>query len=149
MYPFITLPVHFDYFIPTNHLYLPVLSPVVLSIRRFTLSSANWFHLCVFVTWLYTHTYLSTQIWMYLLILAMICSKTLPIHSELPTWSTRPPNYCSIYIQIYSEIICLFVMMLSFQLTTKTYLLTKVLLHMAIDASALQPIRSFWYFNFD
>ena len=46
MYPFITLPVHFDYLIPTNRSYLPVLSPVVLSIHRFTLSSTNWFHLC-------------------------------------------------------------------------------------------------------
>ena len=30
-----TLPVHFDYFIPTNPLYLPVPSPVVLNMHRF------------------------------------------------------------------------------------------------------------------
>ena len=46
IYPFITLPVHFDYFIPTNRLYSPVLSLSVLTIRRFTLSSTNRFHLC-------------------------------------------------------------------------------------------------------
>ena len=41
-----TLPVYFDYFIPTNRLYSPVLSLSVLTIRRFTLSSTNRFHLC-------------------------------------------------------------------------------------------------------
>ena len=33
---YITLPVHFDYFIPTINLYLPVFSPVVLNIHKFT-----------------------------------------------------------------------------------------------------------------
>ena len=41
-----TLPVYFDYFIRTNRLYSPVLSLSVLTIRRFTLSSTNRFHLC-------------------------------------------------------------------------------------------------------
>ncbi len=38
MYPFITLPVHFDYFIPTN-----------------LFSSINWFSLCVFHLALHAH----------------------------------------------------------------------------------------------
>ena len=45
----------FDYFILTNHLYLPVLSPVVLNIRRFTFSSINRFNLCVFHLALHAH----------------------------------------------------------------------------------------------
>ena len=61
----IDLPVHYPtcsfYFIPTNQLYLPVLSPV-LNIHRFTFSSINRFNLCVSFTWLYMHTYLSIHL---------------------------------------------------------------------------------------
>ena len=45
-----------------------------LNIRRFTLSSTNRFHLCVFFNWLYMHIYLSTHL--------LVCVPTEPPENE-------------------------------------------------------------------
>ena len=97
MYPFITLPLHLDTFIPTNRYYLPVLSSVVLHIRRLP------FHQLTgsisFFNWLYMRTYLSTHLlvwvpidppkyWMYLVILMLLVN-----HEDLPAEPTCRINY--------------------------------------------------------
>ena len=52
-----------------------------------------------------TKTYLASQLFMcpYMHPIKSSPRLVLCIHSDLPSRSTRPPNYCSTYIQIYPE----------------------------------------------
>ena len=117
MYPFMTLPVHFDTFIPINHYYSPVLPPVVLHIPadlpfHQPTGSLSFFHLTLHAHLSVNssaglHTDIPTRKWMYLLILMIyfwLTKKTF-LPTQLIVWmSINTPGqklYPFIFIHPY------------------------------------------------
>ena len=125
-----SLPVCFDYLIPTNRLYLPVLSPVLLTIRRFTLPSTNRFHLCVF-----SPGFICT------FICQLICwsayrqthtKMNVPVNFDASGYNNEDPSAdLTVYMPIDASVqkLSQFIFMYPFRITSTIYPSTQLLLY--------------------
>ena len=133
--------IHFDYFIPTNHLYLPVLSPVVLSIRRFTINQPVPF-VCVF------HVALHAQF------LLISVNSSAGLHTDRPTqnFDASGYNHEDLLIQLSTCLHApiqknLFIFMHPFWITSTIYLSTQLLLYIYTDIPGNKSTSLSWCFT--